>query len=133
MGSGARQRFIAVWISVLALVAQMLLPVAHAEAMFSRSGDPLAYAICGNGSPEFRRALYDAASRAAGDAVKHAELAKAQCSLCSAHAQHAAGLPDIATLSLVSVSPTSEQASVPAAPFVRQLVLPPLRAPPGLV
>nr|WP_028080768.1 hypothetical protein [Solimonas soli] len=108
----------------------MLLPVAHAEAMYSRSGDPLAYAFCGHGSAEFRRALLAAVPKEVQDAARRATLAKATCSLCSVHGLHAAALPRVAAILHVATRPTAARSTLPAIPLVQQLVLPPLRAPP---
>lgn len=131
MGKGALQRLVAVWISVLALVAQLLVPVAHAQAMRSQGADALAYLFCAEGS---------AALRALG--AEHPQILQLRkdtgtagpfaCALCGAQAQPAAGLPQLAALLLGTAAPLSQDDPLPAAPSVRQLILPPLRAPPGL-
>jgi hypothetical protein len=40
-----------VWLGILAMLAQLWLPSVHAAAYAGRSGDPLAFAVCGLGSP----------------------------------------------------------------------------------
>ena len=83
------------WLALLAILAQLLLPAAHAAAMGRASGDPLHLAFCGQASahalqtlretapPELLRALAKASDSAeAADQTNQRAVASA-CSLCA--------------------------------------------------
>ncbi|HEY1076737.1 MAG TPA: hypothetical protein VGE51_08605 [Fontimonas sp.] len=45
----SRSRLAVLWLSIVTLLAQLVLPAAHAQSWAKRAGDPLAYALCGSG------------------------------------------------------------------------------------
>lgn len=89
-----RQRLVVVWLSALALLAQLVLPMAHASVWAQRNGDPLLYGFCGALSPNLLRRLRESAppellKQLGGDDAK---LGKLACDFCGmAHAAHLAG------------------------------------------
>lgn len=133
---GTRTRRLWTLISLLALIGQMVLPVAHAQTWAKQNGDPLLYAFCGQASSslaiqQFRRsAPPELLAKLRND---HAQKAVQQtCNLCaSVHGQHLAGAPDFA-FSLAPTSAASTAAFVlPAAVHARRVAVPPLRGPPA--
>lgn len=80
------------WLALLAILAQLLLPVQHARAMGRANGDPLHLAFCGQASaqalqtlretapPELLRAL--AKARDSADQTQQ-RAATSACSLCA--------------------------------------------------
>lgn len=122
-------------LSLLALMGQWLLPMAHAQAWAKRNGDPLLYAFCGDLSPALLEkiqasTLPELLKQRQSD---HEKLAKLSCNLCvGMHAGQLAGgqLPVFALPSITEAPSLPEALRLP--PSVQQLWLPPLRGPPGL-
>ncbi|MGH8447540.1 MAG: hypothetical protein ACREVL_19920 [Solimonas sp.] len=133
MGMGARTRIVCALISVLALVGQMLLPIARAQSMAASSGDPLAYVWCGALSPAAMEALRDSLPKELFDkAGGQAKSAQPPCGLCSAHGQAMAAGPALSFALSSLASAERLQAPLPAPPAVTQLLLPPSHAPPRI-
>lgn len=131
----AKPSYLGLLLSVVALLGQWLLPMAHAQAWAQRNGDPLLYAFCGDLSPALLEkiqasTLPELLKQRKSD---HEKLAKLSCNLCvGIHAGQLVGgeLPVFALPSLAEAAPLSEVLRLP--PSVQQLWLPPLRGPPGL-
>jgi hypothetical protein len=129
----AKPSYLGLLLSVVALLGQWLLPMAHAQAWATRNGDPLLYAFCGDISPALLEkiqasTLPELLKQRQGD---HEKLAKLSCNLCvGMHAGHLAGggLPAFAFAAISAAPPHSEARRLP--PSVQQLWLPPLRGPP---
>lgn len=135
---GSRLRFIATLVSFLALIGQLMLPVAHAASMARQHGDPLLVAFCGEASSQ--NSLKQFRETAPPELLawlrkaSYSKAAKPACDLCaSVHDNHLAGTPSV-SLSLVRSVDTSDQLlpAVGNGP-VDLVILPPLRAPPGLI
>ena len=84
------------WLALLAILAQLLLPTAHAAAMgHAGTGDPLHLAFCGQASaqalqtlretapPELLRALTKASTSADSTERTHQSAVASACSLCA--------------------------------------------------
>lgn len=75
------------WLSVFALLAQLVMPTAHASAWARQGGDPLLFAFCGTTAPALMRQLREnappelLAELAADGADLQAALG---CDLCAA-------------------------------------------------
>lgn len=129
-----RRHPLLVALSVFALLAQLLLPIAHAQAWAQRGGNPLLYAYCGQVSPQVAAALQAQLAQSAidaGAAIDHAQLADLGCSACaSLHAAQLAAPP----LAGIVLPRRSHEMLVPMAALrdaaPRQLRLPPSQAPP---
>lgn len=129
--SRTRQRV--VWLSIFALLAQMLLPIAHAQAWAQQSGNPLLYAFCGQVSPVLLKQLRSFAppellQRLQADQAKIDKLA---CAMCGAvHAGHLAASSHAAFALALAQQPAPQPMRVGAAPAVLLVVLPQTRGPP---
>lgn len=145
----ARRRFVAhsrpmfrlprqsfrVWVSLLALFAQLVLPMAHAQSWAARNGDPLLFAFCGQISP----AAIEAARRdlppelLAGLAADPESAEALSCPLCLA-VHGGIGANDGAAIPFVlPASAPPERASGPVtAPWAQRVQLPPQRGPPRI-
>lgn len=130
MSRRERHGWLALWIGALALIAQTLLPLAQAEAMRLRGGSALAYVVCGHDSAALRQAWQSLASQDRQAPTEPSLAFKPLCSLCGHHIPQAAGLPQLRLIWLSAQAPSHGAILLPRAPSVRQLVLPPLRAPP---
>lgn len=123
-------------ISALALIGQLLLPIAHAQSWARANGHPLLYAFCGQISPALveqlrRTALPDIRPGWLNNA-DHGTLAKLSCSLCGAlHSGHLAGGTGLPPLSFTLAGPPAKPTRLTAVPHVRLVVLPQLRGPPA--
>lgn len=87
-----------VWIGILAMLAQLLLPSVHAAGYAARQGDPLAYAICGLGSPALLAQMREHLPAEVVDSLdrRHAAPDLPDCQLCGAvHGASAAGVPGV--------------------------------------
>lgn len=89
-------------IALLALIAQLLLPMRHAAAMAHAGNDPLLVAFCGSASPAALQRLRDAAPPELVQALVKADAkqkasASASCDFCAGlAAMHAVALPSSA-------------------------------------
>lgn len=121
-----------VWIGIFAMLSQLLLPSVHAAGYAARQGDPLAYAICGLGSPALRAQMREHLPAEVVDSLdrRHAAPDLPDCQLCGAvHGTSAAGVPGTAAYTATG----SPEAQPQAAWLQRaaQLALPPpARGPP---
>ncbi|MFP5306415.1 MAG: DUF2946 family protein [Gammaproteobacteria bacterium] len=123
-----------VWLGILAMLAQLLLPSVHAASYAGRSGDPLAYAVCGLGSPALLAQLRASLPQEVLDDLRarHALPQLPDCELCgAAHGLAAAG--HAATVALVVAATRAAQPpALAAARFTATRALrPPPRAPPA--
>ena len=123
-----RPRPLSSWISVFALLLQLALPTAHAQAWAQRAGTPMLYAMCGQ---------MPAAQRAADDPVpaewqqSQKKLAALSCELCGAMQAAAVAGPPAGSIRF-SVLATHERVlpALRTARAVQRVVLPQLRGPP---
>lgn len=133
-----RSHPLAVALSILALLGQLLLPTVHAQSAAQRSGDPLLYAFCGQVTAqvaETLRAQLDASPAAQGGdhGDRDAALASLSCPAC-------AGLQAAQLPASVPAGPVLHRAALPRAERSisqtlvddTQLRLPPAQAPPSL-
>lgn len=131
---GKRQQWIFVLISAIALVGQMLLPIAHAQSMAQQGGNPLLYAFCGKVSPALAEQFLAVAPPEllqALDASQHQQQKPvSSCELCAlVHPGHAGPAWQLVlVLDGASAAPLSAQK--PSAPAVQLVQLPLLRGPP---
>lgn len=122
-----------VCIGILAMLAQLLLPSVHAAAYAGRSGDPLAYAVCGLGTSGLLAQMRDSLPREVIEDLRarHAVPALPDCQLCSGVHATAAPAPTGA-IALILTAPAAQ--ILPAAPARisarAQTLHPPSRAPP---
>ena len=129
-----RRQPLLVALSVLALLAQLLLPIAHAQTWAQRGGNPLLYAYCGQVSPQVAAALQSQLAQSVADqrgTDDTAQLADLSCSACaSLHAAQLAA-PPVAGIALPR---RSHEMLMPMAALhdaaPRQMRLPPSQAPP---
>lgn len=141
MPAAMSRRFhcLSVFLSVFALIGQLLLPVVHAQARVQHGGDALLYAYCGEVAPQVAAALRQqlAGSAAAADFDRQQpvssdlRLADLTCSSCaSVHAAQLASAPP------AGIALSLRRVEAPAAPAAlayavsHQLRLPPAQAPP---
>lgn len=127
----ARQGRIAA-IAILALLAQLLLPIVHAQAYAQRQGVPLLYAFCGEHpsllTPQLRAMVAAAALPASSDNGRGDDLS---CSFCAP--VHGGALAASSDFGLTIALPPLGLITAPrgTAAVVRLVALPPLRAPPA--
>jgi hypothetical protein len=120
------------WLCILAVLMQLLLPQVHAAAWAERSGDPLAYALCGIGgaaglADELREVL-PAEVVAALDA-SHAAPELPDCHACVG--AHAAAAVQTAPMAITAAGTDAAAASTAAAAQRRSPhERPPVRGPP---
>ncbi len=131
---GKRQQWLLLLISAIALVGQMLLPIAHAQNMAQRGGNPLLYAFCGKVSPAMAEQLLAVAPPELLQALENSQHDQQQpvssCELCAlVHAGHA-GPAWQPVLLLDGTSSQQAGAQQPFAPTVQLVQLPLLRGPP---
>lgn len=123
-------------VSVLALIAQLLLPTAHAQAWAQQNGNPLLYAFCGKVSPQMAEQFLAAAPAELLEAFKAQQaqppLAKiASCELCvSMHAGQLAGPSAAPTVLFDTGAQTRISLRQWQAPSVQGVQLPQTRGPP---
>jgi hypothetical protein len=120
------------WLCTLAVLMQLLLPQVHAAAWAERSGDPLAYALCGiggsTGLAAELRAVLPAEVVAALDA-SHAAPELPDCHACvSAHA--VAAMQATSTSLDGSGTDTASTRTVSSAQQRNTRERPPVRGPP---
>lgn len=129
-----RQRLAFVFLSVFALLGQLLLPNAHAQSWAQRGGDPLLYAFCGQVSPTLAAQLRKVAPPELIEKLQSdQQLSQSSCSLCpSLHAGHLAGGTSPVLAVLADAVAAQMAAILPAAPQALRVVLPQLRGPPAL-
>lgn len=121
-----------VWIGILAMLAQMLLPTVHAAAYAQRQGDPLAYAICGLASPALRAQMREHLPAEIVDSLdrRHAAADLPDCQLCGAvHGAGIAGIPGT-TAYAATGSPESLRQTTPLRHAAHPALPPPARGPP---
>ncbi len=89
-----RSPALTVWLGILAMLAQLWLPSVHAAAYADRSGDPLAYAMCGSGMSSLASQLRESLPAEIVQALdaQHAVPDLPDCHACvGAHAPTAGG------------------------------------------
>lgn len=121
-----------VWIGILAMLAQLLLPSVHAAGYAARQGDPLAYAICGLGSPALLAQMREHLPAEVVDSLdrRHAAPDLPDCQLCGAvHGASAAGVPGI-TAYAAARSPELLPQAARLQPAAQLALPPPARGPP---
>ncbi|TJY63120.1 hypothetical protein E4T66_05255 [Sinimarinibacterium sp. CAU 1509] len=121
-------------LGIFAMLAQLLLPIAHAASMAQRSGNPLSLVFCGNGTghsaalfaqlpPEVRSALEQKSERQMPPA----------CTLCAAmHGAHLAGAPATPRLPAAEATPAIRAEATPLRAASGYRFTPPARAPPPI-
>ncbi|MCK5770709.1 DUF2946 family protein [Algiphilus sp.] len=120
-----------VWLGIIAMLCQLLLPSAHALTYAQRAGDPLAFAWCGTGAVALAASVRDGQAAGAQDDAARLIAELPQCSACAT--AHAAAAPsaDVAIEgvrpSLAPPAATIAGGTIPAAP---RALRPPSRAPP---
>lgn len=131
-----RHRRLPLLLSLMALLAQLLLPTVHAQAWAQRGGDARLYAYCGQVSGAVAQALHEqiSASLAArgGDVASVDPAATlSQCTACAS--LHAALLVPTPGTGLPLLALAHERQAPPlyrTAAAVQHLRLPPSQAPP---
>ncbi|MDP9141640.1 MAG: DUF2946 family protein [Pseudomonadota bacterium] len=91
-----RRNPFAVWLGILAVLAQLVLPAAHAQSWAKRNGDPLLYAFCGQVSPALIQQLRAVSAPELLQDIERAHRASnsLSCDLCTAvHGGHLASAP----------------------------------------
>lgn len=121
-----------VWIGILAMLAQLVLPTVHAAAYAQRHANPLAYAICGIGSPALLAQMRERLPTEVLDRLERQNLVpdSPDCGLCGAvHGTAAAGAAAAGALSL-SGSPGTPARPLQGAVAATIALPPPARGPP---
>lgn len=124
-----RHRQLPAALAILALLAQLILPLLHAQDMAQRSGNPLLYAFCGTSAS----ALSNLPAPDPLDArtLTQSKMADAPCALCAGlHAPTAAAPALLVLPGFVAVWAIPAFVLARLYPSVHLVVLPPLRAPP---
>lgn len=120
-------------VAILALIAQLLLPILHAQSLAQRSGTPLLYAYCGEHPALLVQQLRKQLAPADLQQAHRSDLGTLSCSLCaSLHGSTLAGPPGLMPLLHGLASLPDAPAAVIVQALVRLVVLPPMRAPPVL-
>ncbi len=122
-------------ISVIALIGQLLLPAAHAQAWAQQNGNPLLYAFCGKVSPQLAEQFL---ATAPPELLRAFQLKQAPqqaqftaCDLCvSAQAGQLLLPASPPTLQLEQAQQARVDHALSPAPAVRLVRLPQLRGPP---
>lgn len=123
-------------VAILALIAQLLLPILHAQGFARQNGAPLLYAYCGEHPALIGRQLREQIASAGGERrlsdAHRGAAGTLSCSLCaSVHGGILAG-PPVVTMIVAGLQALVEptlRAAIQAT--IRLVVLPPLRAPPA--
>ena len=119
------------WLGIIAMLCQLLLPSAHALAYAQRAGDPLAFAWCGTGAVALAASVRDGQPADAQDDAARLIAELPQCSACTVAHAAAAPFADAAIEgvrpSLAPPAATMAGGTLPAAP---RALRPPPRAPP---
>jgi len=122
-------------LGILAMLAQLLLPIAHAAGMAQRSGNPLSLVFCGDGTghaaalfaqlpQEIRTALEQKSERQLPPA----------CTLCAAmHGAHLAGAPAAPQLPAAVTALAVHSETTPRRAARGDRFTPPARAPPPIL
>lgn len=124
-----RHRQLPAAFAVLALLAQLILPLLHAQDMAQRSGNPLLYAFCG--TPASVLSQVPVPDSLDARILTQSKMADAPCALCaSLHAPAAAAPALLAVPGFLAVWAVPTFVLARLYPRVQLVVLPPLRAPP---
>lgn len=130
-----RHRRLPLLLSLLALLAQLLLPTVHAQAWAQRGGDARLYAFCGQVSGAVAQALHAQISESLaaqrGDDAAGDPASVLPCAACAS--LHAALLvpPPAGGLQLLALAHEAQAVALPQAhTSVQRVRLPPSQAPP---
>ncbi len=136
MSSGRRKRDFSILICALALIGQLLLPIAHAQAMANRSNDPRGYLLCGESSPATLRAFSETVpkellARIKADEIKAKTAQQQTCNLCASVHGGTLTSPHQTAFAFSKIHVEAVGlGDTPLVPHTRLVLLPPLRAPP---